>query len=231
MKKIRVAICDDMEEFCFYIRNCIGFEDTLDFVGMAHNSPDCVKLCQAEKPDILLLDMQMETYTAGADAIIDIKLASPKTKIIVLTIHNERQQIFSALINGADDYRLKTSSIEELFEAIHNVYNNIHQLKPEITKALVDECNKIKNENMSLLYVLNTITKLTTSEYRILNDLCQGLSYTDIAKKRYVEITTIRSQASRILKKFNTPDMTSLIKTLNGMQMFDLLKKADQYDK
>lgn len=231
MQKIKVAICDDMEEFCFYMRNCIDFEDSLEFVGMAHNSADCVTLCKNSSPDILLLDMQMETYTSGSDAIVDIKAASPKTKIIILTIHNESQQIFSALINGADDYKLKTAPIEEIFETIHNVYNNNHQLKPEITKALLDECNKIKNENMSLLYVLNTITKLTTSEYRILNDLCQGLSYTDIAKKRYVEITTIRSQASRIMKKFNAPDMLSLIKTLNSMQMFDLLKKADRYDK
>lgn len=231
MQKIRVALCDDMEEFCYYMKNCIDFDDSLDFAGMAHNSKDCIEMCKNVQPDILLLDIQMETYTAGTDAIVDIKSISPKTKIIVLTIHNENKQIFSALINGADDYKLKTSPIEDIFETIHNVYNNTHQLKPEITKALLDESTRIKNENMSLLYVLNTITKLTTSEYRILNDLCQGLSYADIAKKRYVEIITIRSQASRIMKKFNVPDMPTLIKTLNNVQMFDLLKKADRYDK
>lgn len=231
MQKIRVALCDDMEEFCYYMKNCIDFDDSLDFAGMAHNSKDCIEMCKNIQPDILLLDIQMETYTAGTDAIVDIKSVSPKTKIIVLTIHNENKQIFTALINGADDYKLKTAPVEDIFETIHSVFNNTHQLKPEITKALLDESTRIKNENMSLLYVLNTITKLTTSEYRILNDLCQGLSYADIAKKRYVEIITIRSQASRIMKKFNVPDMPSLIKTLNSVQMFDLLKKADRYDK
>ena len=231
MQKIRVALCDDMEEFCYYMKNCIDFDESLEFTGMAHNSKDCIEMCKEVQPDILLLDIQMETYTAGTDAIVDIKTVSPKTKIIVLTIHNENKQIFTALINGADDYKLKTAPIEDIFETIHNVYSNNHQLKPEITKALLDESTRIKNENMSLLYVLNTITKLTTSEYRILNDLCQGLSYADIAKKRYVEIITIRSQASRIMKKFNVPDMPSLIKTLNSVQMFDLLKKADKYDK
>ena len=231
MDKIKVALCDDMEEFCYYMKNCIDFEDTLECAGMAHNSKDCIEMCKNTQPDILLLDIQMETYTAGTDAIVNIKTVSPRTKIIVLTIHNESKQIFSALVNGADDYKLKTAPIEEIFETIQNVYSNKHQLKPEITKILLDECNRIKNENMSLLYVLNTVTKLTTSEYRILNDLCHGLTYADIAKKRYVEITTIRSQVSRILKKFNVTDVSVLIASLNQTHMFDLLKKADRYDR
>ena len=228
MYKIKVAICDDMEEFCYYIKNCILLESGFDFVGMAHNTADCIKLCGDLHPDVLLLDMQIETLSSGADAIVDIKTASPDTKIIILTVHNENKQIFSALINGADDYKLKTISTEELFKSITDVYNNNTSLRPEITKAVLDECSRIKNENRSLMYALNTVTKLTTAEYRILNDLCHGLTYADIAKKRYVESGTIRSQVSRIMKKFNTSDITTVIQMLNDLEVFKLLGNADK---
>mgnify|MGYP004585932431 FL=1 len=238
MNKIRVAVCDDMEEFCYYLRNCILFCEELDFAGMAHSGTAGVALCAEQKPDVLLLDMQMETYSAGADVIPEIKRQSPDTKIIIFTIHNESRQIFSALANGADDYILKTAPIDEIVSEIINVYNNRIQLKPEITNSLLSECIKTKSENQSLidentslLYVLNTVTKLTVSEYSILEDLCNDLTYNDIAKKRYVEATTIRSQTSRISKKFNCKDMASLVKFMKELKIFEIIKRANKIDK
>ena len=228
MYKIKVAICDDMEEFCYYIKNCIVLESDFEFVGMAHNVADCIKLCGEQHPDVLLLDMQIDNFSSGADAIVDIKAASPDTKIIILTVHNESKQIFSALINGADDYKLKTMSSEKLFESITDVYNNNTSLRPEIIKAVLDEGSRINEENRSLMYALNTVTKLTTSEYRILSDLCHGLTYADIAKKRYVEPGTIRSQVSRIMKKYNTTDIATVIQMLNDSAVFEFLDNTDK---
>ena len=70
--------------------------------------------------------------------------------------------------------------------------------------------------------LLHSIALLTSSEYKILRMIYDGLSYSEIAKQRYVEEVTIRTQVNKILHKFNKKNMKELIQELKNIQLFDL---------
>lgn len=112
--KIKVAMCDDLEYLCKYFRTEINANEDMECVTLAHNSAQCIEMVKETKPDILLLDIQMETNDAGINVIPKILSESPQTKIIVLTIHESDEYIFRALTNGAIDYLIKTSPLEEI---------------------------------------------------------------------------------------------------------------------
>ena len=114
MGKIKVAMCDDLEYLCKYFRTEINANEDMECVTLAHNSAQCIEMVKETKPDILLLDIQMETNDAGINVIPKILSESSQTKIIILTIHESDEYIFRALTNGAIDYLIKTSTLEEI---------------------------------------------------------------------------------------------------------------------
>ena len=132
MEKIKVAICDDLEYLCKYFKNEINQNEDMECVAYAVNSTQCVEMAGREKPDVLLLDIQMETNDAGINAIPKVLAISPQTKIIILTIHENDEYIFKALTLGAIDYMIKTTPIEEIIKAIRDISSGSKSLSPKI---------------------------------------------------------------------------------------------------
>ena len=225
MAKIRVAICDDLEYLCKYFRNEINLTDDMECVAFATNSSMCIETVSREKPDILLLDIQMETNDAGITVIPKVLEASPDTKIIILTIHENDEFIFKALMLGAIDYMIKTTPTEEIFKTIRDVYYNTKSLSPKIAQKILRHCETISNQNQSILYMFNLLKTLTTAEFEVLSDFYSGLTYKEISKKRMVEESTLRSQVTKIIRKFDEPNMKTLIKSLHDSQVFDIFNK------
>ena len=223
MQKIKLALCDDMKPFCRYLQRSFSKEDDIEIVGIANSAKECLEMVSNVKPDVLLLDIQMETYNPGTEIIPHLIEKSPDTQIIMLTVNHDDEQIFKALTYGAVDYKEKTENDSEILDLVRKVYNNTAVVTPEIMQAVVNESKKLPSKNSSLLYVINIISKLTTSEYHVLKDLCDGLSYKDIAKKRFVEDSTIRSQVSRIAKKFDVASIEELIALINDLHFFDIV--------
>ena len=223
MQKIKIGLCDDMQPYCHYLERRFSRESDIEVVGIVDSAKSCLEMVKEKKPDILLLDVQMEKFDSGTEIIPDIKESSPDTKIIMLTVHREEDQIFNAFVHGAIDYLYKSSTDEEILQLIRKVYYSQTSLSPKITQALRNEGSKLKEQNEKLLDIINIVAKLTTSEFSILNDLYLGLSYGDIAKKRFVEEITIRSQISRILKKFGKTKIADVTKLLKELKFFDIV--------
>jgi len=223
MKEIKLAICDDMQPYCSYLERVFSKEDDLEVIGTANSAKSCLEMFAEIKPDILLLDVQMEKYDSGTEIIPELLRLSPDTKIIMLTVHHENALIFNSFVFGAIDYLSKSSTDAEIVDLVRKIYHNESHLSPNIAQAIIDESTKIKQQNASLLYAINTVNKLTTSEIKILHDVCDGLSYREIAKKRFVEEITIRSQISRIIKKFNVKRITEVVEIMKDLKLFDIV--------
>lgn len=224
MDKITVAICDDMESVCKYFENVFTHTEDIAFVGAAHNAKEGVELVREKTPDILLLDIQMETNDAGVNAVPKILEASPSTKIIMLSIHREEEFVFKALTMGAVDYRCKDVSTGELLKTVRAVHGNNLDIRPEIAEILLNQSKILKKDNETLLYTITLLSKLSTAEFEVLKDLCDGLSYKEIAKKRFVEEITVRSQVVRIVKKFDVSNIRKLTKTLKALDVFKIFR-------
>lgn len=225
MNEIHVAICDDMEEICNYYQSVISCSESLVFDGSATTSQACLDLVASKKPDILLLDMQIEEYNSGINLIDKIQNLSPQTKIIILTINNNKSLIFNALSQGAVNYVLKDSPDSEIIETIKSIANEKKLLSHDIATKLIDECREIKERQQSLLYVFTNLLSLSNLELEILQYYCMGHSYKQISEKYFVENTTVRSHMSRIMKKLGFSSAAAMKDALNGLQIFELFNQ------
>ena len=224
MKKIKIAVCADLDELCLYYQYIIEKEADMEFAGSAHNSVECIELVKNTRPDILLLDIQLESTEAGIELIPVINAENPSTKIIMLTVHEQDDYIFNAITDGAEDFLLKTYPDEQILSTIREVFNGEHHINRNVVNKLLKVWGDYRRQQKSLLYIINNFTQLSHTEIEILHDIYDGLSYKEIAQKRYIEEISVRTHVSRILKKFQCSNMRSLIRTLQELKVFDLLK-------
>ena len=223
MEKIKVVIVDDMIDILNYFSVVLGRESDIEIVGTAQSAAEGIKLVLETRPDVVLMDIQMEHKTAGISAIEKIKEKWDEAKIIVLTIHDDDEQLYRAFAAGAMEYMLKTSSIAQILSSIRAVHTNTLSLRPEISQKILKEFSKMKSYQSSMLYAINLISQLSNSELEVLCAVHSGQSYRKIASDRYVEEVTIRTQVSRILKKTGFGNMKAAIKYFEELNLFDIV--------
>lgn len=218
--KIKVAVCDDELTICRYYQNVIEKDDELEFVGKASNIPECKALLESTKPDILLLDLQMEYSEAGFKVLSIVPDVSPETKVIILTMYDSDANFFTALEKGADYFLNKTITSNQLTDSIKKRYNNRSEFDDYMENRLLSSGISLSNENRSLLYFLNILKNLTKSEIEVLSDLCDGLSYSEISKKRFVTENTVRSQIVRMVSKMKCKNIKELVNDAKDLDIF-----------
>ncbi len=222
MDKIRVVIVDDMPDLVDYFKSVLNNEPDIEVIGTAHSGREGVEVTLSVKPDIVLMDLQMEYECAGIDAIAEIKSREPDIKVIVLSVNEDNEMLFQAFAAGGNEYILKTDSIVKLIESIHLVYHNQLSLSPQVSQKILGEFSRLRTAQDSLLYTMNVISKLTMSEFEVLKALSTGKSYKQVAEERCVETSTIRSQVNRILKKFDEKSIKSIVKKLEPFNILNV---------
>lgn len=221
MDNIKVIMCDDMP----YILQCFkiifdGLND-ITLIGTASSSKELFELLKKELPDIVILDIQLSYFAEGIDILKKIKKLYPSLKVIILTVYEEDDLIFNSIAEGASDYIIKSAAPDNIAQTIRNVYNDVTALSPHISQKLIMECMRTKSLQKKTLSLLNCVALLTASEYKILQLVYEGYSYSEIAQQRFVEDVTVRTQISKILKKFNKKSLSELIDELKQIQFFN----------
>jgi DNA-binding NarL/FixJ family response regulator len=221
--KIRILIADDAAEIVNYFAGIIRREEDLEVAGLAFSGEEAVAKVRELDPHLVLMDIQMETKTAGIDAIERIRAFNPAIKAVILTIHNRDDLIFKAYTVGAMDYIIKTSPVEDILKSIRAVAANNLMLRPEIANKIVGEFRRISEERSKMKELLKVMMMISNTEYEIIRMVYDGYPYRRIAEQRLVEETTIRSEIHRILKKFDKGRMKDVIALLREINFFALL--------
>lgn len=211
-----------MDYLCQYFELLLNKEDDIEVVGTANDQKKCMELYHEKKPDVVLLDIQMQSDDEGIKILDMIMSENSDAKVIMLTIHEEDDLIFRALSSGACDYIIKSSGNQMIADSVRKAYRGESSLNPYIAQKLLKETKAVKERQFTAMSLLHSIALLTSSEYKILRMIYDGLSYSEIAQQRYVEEVTIRTQVNKILHKFNKKNMKELMKELKNLQIFDL---------
>ena len=225
MDKIRMAVCDDFKDFREYFELMCSKEKDVECVATAGGSEECIGMVEKYKPDILLLDIQMEKNNSGVVLIPKLLEIHPKMKIIMLTAHMEDDYVYRAFSNGAVEYLDKAMSFGDMMKVIRNIGDGNFYVRPEVAKILATANKKMRS---SILYLINILVKLSPSEFEILKACYEGKSYSEIADERCVSLSTIKNQVSRILKKFDATLMKDIINDLRDLKIFDYI--SEQYE-
>lgn len=227
MKKIRTMLCDDYKYICEYFKSSLSEYDDIDVVAVANSSEEAMQMVAVHKPDVAILDIQIESERSGIELIPQIEALSPETKIIIFSIHEEPKLIYEAIVLGANGYFLKSIEVDEMAENIRSIYNGKNVFPPFILEKFIDESRSSYLQRDSLLYTVSLLKNLSASEFEILKLASQGKSSKEIAAQRFVEQSTIRCQITNILKKTKQKNLKEFIATLNKLHVLELFEKID----
>ena len=218
MKQIRIMMADDSPEIRSYFANFISHEADMELVGTASSGAEAVQMARELQPDIILMDIQMETRVAGISASKQILEAFPSIKIIILTILEDDDLLFQAYCAGVIDYIIKTDSVSQILSSIRNAYMNQMILRPRYAEKIIQELKRVREEQNGLLYGLNILTMLSNSEFEVLKCLYQGMNARQISESRYVSQGTVKSQIHSILKKFSMNSVSEVVRHLKAIR-------------
>src|SRR5512136_1166670 len=135
---IRVLIVDDHTIVRKGIRALLAEIEGIEVVGEADNGQEAVTQAETLHPDVILMDLAMPKMD-GIEAIRQIKISQPESRILVMTSFATDDKVFPAIKAGALGYLLKESAPEELVQAIRQIYRGESSLHPAIARKVLQE--------------------------------------------------------------------------------------------
>ena len=189
-KMINVFIADDHPVVRGGLRAALDHAPGIKVVGEASNGFDAVTKAIYLKPDVFILDIYMPEL-GGLEAMLAIKKQLPNAKFIIMTVSDEEENFLQAIKYGASSYLLKSSTIQEVEEAVKKTANGETMLSPHFTAKLVAEFQH-KSE-----------TNLSERETDVLQLIGEGLTNSEIAKRLFISESTVRTHMQRLIDKLH----------------------------
>ena len=220
---IKLLIAEDMLPILKRYQTILYKDNEIDVVAAVQSGYEAVMMVGIHHPDVILMDIDMETRTAGLDATRQILNHFPETKIIILTVYEDDETVFTAFQLGVSDYILKNSNPNEIITCVKDAYYDRSPIRPVIAQKIRQEFQRIRKNENSFLYCLHLVTQLTQTEIDILDLLNKGYTRQQICEVRCVEMSTIKTQVHHILKKFEKGSIAEVLDMLNKLQIFDYL--------
>lgn len=221
--KKRILIADDFQLLREDLTELINHQRDMEVVGTAASGKEIVSLAETTGFDLILMDIEMETMNAGIIATQKICQDHPEAGIIFLTAHETHDMIVTAMGAGALDYVVKGCEDEELLYHVRCALNGNPVMSTKIHETVMQEYARLQQSEKSLLFFINNISKLTSTEREMIKFLLQGYRVLEIAEARCVEASTIKTQIKGLLRKFGcsrTKEIVKIIKELNIEHLF-----------
>lgn len=220
---IKILIAEDTEPLRRLYKKIINAAPDMEVVADTDTGKDAVTLARQTQPDVILMDIEMETPDAGLRAVESILGAKQDPKIIILTVYEEDELIFTAFRLGVIDYLIKNALPEEILESIRNAYFNQSPLRPELATKILGEFKRVKTYETSFLFAVDIVSSLTTTELALLRLLLDGKSRREICGLRHVEMSTVKTQINHILKKFDKKSVEEVTAMISSLNLYDLI--------
>ncbi|MBI4744465.1 MAG: response regulator transcription factor [Actinobacteria bacterium] len=204
MDEITVVIADDHTIVRRGLRKIME-EARVKVIGEVSCGTDVVKMASELQPDVILMDIEMPEMD-GIEATRKIKQENPSGRIVVLTMHEEKEYLFKAIKAGALGYVLKDRAPEELVETVKAASKGMSLLQPSMASEILKEFAEIEARKDEQFRLYST---LTIREKEILSHLTQGLSNKEIAKSLFISDKTVRNHLKNIFDKLHINDRTT----------------------
>jgi two-component system NarL family response regulator len=197
---IRVIVADDHALFRRGLEMVLESEPDIEVVAEANDGNEVITLAEQHMPDLVLMDVRMPGR-GGIEATQAIKDAVPHTKILMLTISDEEEDLYDAIKAGANGYLLKEISIEEVAGAIRSVHMGQSLISPSMASKLLNEFAAMARKDEEKQQM--PAPRLTDREMEVLTLVAQGLNNRDIAKQLYISENTVKNHVRNILEKLH----------------------------
>jgi two-component system nitrate/nitrite response regulator NarL len=203
MQKIRIVIVDDHQVVQDGFKLRLDMEASFEVVGSAANGVEAIEVIENATPDVVLMDINMPLMN-GVEATHELKSRHPSLKILMLTMHEDKEYIMQAMQAGAMGYLLKEISSDKLVQAIKTVYSGGTYFCKKVTQTLFSEpVNKTEKQEPN---------PLSRREESVLKLIAQGESNKKIASNLEISVRTVETHRQNIKHKLNIQSAAGLAK-------------------
>lgn len=210
---ISILIVDDHPLFRRGIHWSLEAEPDLSIVGEAENGPQAIQLASQFVPDIMLIDINMPEMS-GLEVTRIVKRHHPQMGVIILTMHEDDEQLFHAIRVGAAAYSTKDVEAEELAKLIRRVARGEYLInenvlnRPFVASRVLDQFRELPDSQGGADTVFSP---LTPREVEILDCVAQGNSNKEIAQILKISDQTVKNHITSILRKLAVNDRTQAV--------------------
>ncbi len=201
---ISVAIIEDNLQYRTTLSIILQLNENLKLIHKLESCEKIISLFEFEKPDVVLMDIDLPGIS-GIQGVWEIKKVWPEIKVLMLTVFEDDEKIFSAIKAGANGYLLKKDNHQKILDAIEAVCKGESPMNGMIAAKVLDYFQQHQKTSASL-YESN----LTEREKEILQLLMKGLSYKEIASNIFISLETLNSHIKNIYRKLDVHSRSEL---------------------
>jgi DNA-binding NarL/FixJ family response regulator len=205
MSKIKILIADDHEMVRQGVRHTLLANPDWEVSGEAANGQDAVELSRREQPDIAIIDLSMPGLS-GLEAIRQMVMVSPRTRILVLSMHDSEKLIHDVLAAGAQAYLLKSEAAGQLLVAVKALIEGRPYISGGVSQALLDgflHTNTPKRPEDR--------QRLTPREQEIVCLIADGKANKEVAARLQISVRTVETHRGNIMEKLKLHSVSDLI--------------------
>ena len=193
---VRVLLVDDHDLFRTGLRNLLE-QQGVDIVGEAASGAEALQLVREGAPDVVIMDLNMPGM-GGVEATRHMSRDAPLTRVIVLTISEEEQDVMDAILAGACGYLLKDASIQDLMQGIQAASVGESLISPHIAGKVLQH---VRATTAAPEAAATIRTELSDREIQVLKLIANGKDNALIARELHISPKTVKNHISNILMK------------------------------
>lgn len=196
---LRILLADDHVLFRKGIASLIAAHDDMQVVGEARDGLEAIEQSRETMPDIVLMDIHMPRCS-GLEAIPQILQSCPQARIVMLTISDDDQDLFTAIKSGAFGYLLKDIEPKDLFTFLDGVRRGEAPISGVLATKILQEFRQIEKNTPAAKSVLD---ELTSREAEVLGLVANGATNREIATSLSITENTVKMHLRNILDKLH----------------------------
>jgi DNA-binding NarL/FixJ family response regulator len=219
MSTTTILLADDHQLVRQGLRVLLEAEHDFRVVGETGDGLEALRLVERLKPDVLVADLMMPGLN-GLEVARQISQRSPRTHVIILSMHANEAYVLQALKNGAAGYLLKDSSAADLARAVREAMAGRRYLSAPLTERAIEAyAEKAKSDTLDLYETL------TTREREVLNLAAEGKTSAEIASRLCISPRTVETHRANLMHKLNLQNHTDMIRYALERGILPLEKK------
>jgi DNA-binding NarL/FixJ family response regulator len=202
---VRVLLADDHHLVRAGLRALLADQPGVEVVGETGDGRDALEMIERHRPDVALLDITMPGLN-GLEVAGRVEKASPRTKVVILSMHAGEAYVAQALRVGVAGYLLKDAAAEELGIALEAVGRNEVYLSPAISRKVVDGYLRAAGADD------DPLASLTARQREILQLIAEGRSTKEIASDLDVSVKTVETHRAQLMERLDIRDVAGLVR-------------------
>jgi DNA-binding NarL/FixJ family response regulator len=207
-RPLSILLADDHVMFRRGVRKIIQGMDEVEVVGEASDGFELLELLKKTAPDLVILDISMPNLR-GLEATREIKIIDPKVKVLILTMHKDREYLYHAFTAGAEGYLLKEDADSELLAAIDTLRQGGTYISPLLSPQLAD---LFMEQAQPAGKPWLSKEPLTVREREVIKLIAEGKSSKEIGGLLFISSRTVQHHRANIMKKLNIKKTADLVK-------------------